>query len=112
MASCPEAIWFLRKASSGALPNAEHGASLLVVEVDEQGGDRLGAHAGAAIGVQGQGSGHDVVAGDGFGDELLGEPGAFTGSHHPADPSATLRAGDKTAEDVEDHVEVEFRSPD
>ncbi len=102
MASCPEAIWFLRKASSGALPNAEHGASLLVVEVDEQGGDRLGAHAGAAIGVQGQGSGHDVVA----------EPGAFTGSHHPADPSATLRAGDKTAEDVEDHVEVEFRSPD
>ena len=43
------------------------------IEVDEQGGDRLGAHAGAAIGVQGQGSGYDVVAGDGFGDELLGE---------------------------------------
>ncbi len=43
------------------------------VEIDEQLRDRFGAHAGAAIGVQGQRAGHDVLLVDGIGDQLLGQ---------------------------------------
>ena len=43
------------------------------VQIDEQLGDRFGAHAGAAIGVQGQCPRHDILFVDGIGDELLGE---------------------------------------
>ena len=69
------------------------------VQIDQQGGHRLGAHAGAAIGVQGERAGLDVVAGHGLGDQLLGQLGALALGDHPAD--------DVAAEDVEDHVEVE-----
>ena len=64
-------------------------------------GDGFGAHAGAAIGVQGQGAGHDVLLVDGIGDQLLGELGGFPVSDHPAD--------DVAAENIEDHVQVKAR---
>jgi len=69
------------------------------LQIDQQRGDGLRAHAGAAIGVQRQGVRGDVVLGDGVGDQLLGELGGLARSDRPAD--------DVAAEDVEDHVEVE-----
>ena len=71
-------------------------------QIGEQGGDRLGAHAGAAVGVEGERAGLDVVPGHGLGDQLLGQLGALALGDHPAD--------DVAAEDVEDHVEVEVAS--
>src|ERR1700688_1224201 len=52
------------------------------VKIDEQLRDGFGAHAGAAIGVQGQCAGYDMLLVDGIGDELLGEPrGLRMGAH-------------------------------
>ena len=48
------------------------------VQIDQQGGHGLGAHARAAIGMQREGAGRDVVAGHGLGDQLFGQLGAFT----------------------------------
>ena len=68
------------------------------VQIDEQLGDRFGAHAGAAIGVQGQRTRHDSLLVDRVGDELLGELRGFPVSDHPAD--------DVAAENIQNHVQV------
>jgi len=67
-------------------------------QIDEQLGDRLGGHRGAPVGVQGELVGFDAVAGEGVGDEGLGQLPGLGGRHHPAD--------DVAAEDVDDHVEL------
>lgn len=64
--------------------------------VGEEQGDRLGLHAGAAVGVQGEQAGANVLFIAGLGDELLGQSGGFAGSDHPADHVA--------AEDINDHI--------
>ena len=69
------------------------------VEIDEQSGHRLGAHAGTAVGMQGQSARIDVLLLNRIGDELLGQFRRFARSDHPADNVA--------AEDVEDDVEME-----
>jgi len=43
------------------------------VQVDQQGGYRFGAHAGTAVGVQGEHAALDVVAAYGIGDQLLSQ---------------------------------------
>ena len=43
------------------------------IEIDEQVGDRFGAHAAAAIGVQRQCAGNDALLVDGIGNDLLSE---------------------------------------
>ena len=45
--------------------------------------DRFGAHAGAAIGEQGQRTGHDVLLVDGVGNQLLGELSGLAVGDHP-----------------------------
>ena len=71
------------------------------VQIDEQLGDRFGAHAGAAIGVQGQRPRYDILFVDGIGDQLLGKFRSFPVGDHPTD--------DVTAENIEDHVQVKAR---
>jgi hypothetical protein len=71
------------------------------VEIDEQLRDRFGAHAGAAIGVQGQGAGHDVLFIDGVGDKLLGQFRGLAMGDHPTD--------DVAAKNIENHVQVKAR---
>ena len=68
------------------------------LKIHQQLGHRLGAHAGPAVGVQGELVRRDVLLGDGFGDQLLGQRRALLWSNHPAD--------DIAAEDIEDHVQV------
>ena len=68
------------------------------LQIDQQGRDGLGAHAGTAIGVQGQGAWDDVLFRDGVGDQLFGERGRLAQREHPPDDIAT--------EDIEDDVEV------
>ena len=53
------------------------GVGLGDAEVGEQERDWFGGHRGAAVGVQGEPVGVDVVLGDGVGDEQLGEGGAL-----------------------------------
>ena len=69
------------------------------VEVDEERGDGLRSHAGAAIGMEREGPGRDVFFLQGIGDELLGEFGGLPMSDQPTDDIAAV--------DVEDHVEME-----
>ena len=69
------------------------------VQIDQQLRDGLGAHAGAAVGVQGQRARLDRLLGHGVGDQLLGQLGGLAQRDHPAH--------DVAAEDVQDHVEVE-----
>ena len=69
------------------------------VEVDEQRGDGLRSHAGAAIGMKRQRPWRDVFFVHGISDELLGEFGGLSMSDQPAD--------DIPAVDVEDYVEME-----
>jgi len=69
------------------------------VEINEQLRDRFGAHAGAAIGVQGQRAGHDLLFVDGIGDELLGELRGLAVGDHPTD--------DIAAENIDHHIQVE-----
>ena len=66
------------------------------LQIDQQGGERLGAHAGAAIGVHDELAGRDVLLGNGLVDQLHGQLGGFAMGDHPADHVP--------AEDVEDHV--------
>ena len=68
------------------------------VQVHQQDGHRLGAHAGAAVGVQRERAALDVVAGHAVGDELLDKLRTLALGDHPAH--------DMAAEDVQDHVEV------
>ena len=68
------------------------------LQIDQQGGHRFRAHAGAAIGVQGERARSDVVFGNRIGDRLFGKLGRFAQRNHPAH--------DVAAEDIEDHVEV------
>jgi len=58
------------------------------IQVHEQRGDRLRAHAAAALGVQGQRAGDDVLFVSRVGDDLLGELGRFARRDHPADDIA------------------------
>ena len=71
------------------------------VQIDEQLRDGFGTHAGAAIGVQGQGARRDILFIDRIGDQLLGELRGFPVSDHPAN--------DVAAENIEDHVQVKAR---
>ena len=71
------------------------------IQVDQQGRHRLRSHAGAAIRVQGEGTGCDVLFGDGVGDQLLGQFSALARGDHPADHVA--------AEDIQNHVQMEAR---
>ena len=73
--------------------------SLGDAQIGQEQGNRFGGHGGSAIGVDGELVGADVLLTAGFGDEPLGQLGAFTFGDHPAD--------DETAEDVQDHVKVE-----
>ena len=68
------------------------------LQIDQQGGHRFAAHAGAAIGVQGERARSDVMFGNRIGDQLFGKLGGFTQRDHPAH--------DVAAEDIEDHVQV------
>ncbi len=68
-------------------------------QVGHQKGDRLGPHDPAAVGVNGELAGGNLVLADGFLDELLGQFGAFPVRDHPA--------GNVATEDVEDDVEIE-----
>ena len=69
------------------------------VEINQQSGDGFGAHAGTAVGMQGQRARVDVLLCNGIGDELLRQFRRFACSDHPAD--------DIAAEDIEDDKEVE-----
>ena len=66
------------------------------LQVDQERGDRLRSHAGAAIGMQREGPWSDVFLLQGVGDELLGEFGGLPMGDQPAD--------DVAAVDVEDGV--------
>jgi hypothetical protein len=68
-------------------------------QVGEQQGDRLGLHAGAAVGVQGELARADALFGASRADELFGQGGGRARRDHPADHVA--------AEDIDDHVAVE-----
>ena len=67
-------------------------------EIGQEKGDGLGGHRGAAIGVDGQLTGLDVLLRAGVLDESSGELRALARRHHPA--------GDIAAEDIQDDVEV------
>lgn len=69
------------------------------LQVDDQVGDGFGSHAAAAIGMQCQGTGRDILFCGGIGDDLLGELCIFARSEHPAH--------DVMTEDVEDHGQME-----
>ncbi len=68
------------------------------VQIHQQVGDGFGAHAAAAIGMQGQGSWDDALFVGGIGNDLFGEFGRLTGRHHPAD--------DVAREDIQNDVQV------
>jgi hypothetical protein len=69
------------------------------IEVNEERGDGLRSHAGAAIGMEREGSGSDVFLLQGVGDELLSEVRGL--------PMSEQLTDDVAAVDVEDHVEME-----
>ena len=69
------------------------------IEVNEERGDGLGSHAGAAIGMERECPGSDVFLRHRVGDELFGEFGGFPISDQPTD--------DVAAVDVKNHVEME-----
>ena len=71
------------------------------VQIHQQRGHRLGAHAGTAIGVQRQRARQHIVTCHGLGNELLGQLGALAQGEQPAHHAA--------AEDVQDHVQVKAR---
>ena len=68
-------------------------------QVRQEESHRLGAHRGAAIGMEGELTGRDALLGATVLDEPLGQFGTFAHGHHPAD--------DVAAEHIQDHVEVE-----
>ena len=68
------------------------------IEIYQQRGHWLGPHAGAAIGVQCEATGSDVLFGNGVGDQLLGQLSGLAMGDHPAD--------DVAAEDIEDYVQM------
>ena len=67
-------------------------------QVSQQQGHRFGFHGRAAIGVDGELAGRDVLRVAGVLDEPLGQFGAFAVGDHPTD--------DVAAEDIQDDVEV------
>ena len=67
-------------------------------EIDQQFGLGLGAHAGAAIGVERESAGSDVLLGNRLDDQLLGPLGALARGDQPADH--------EMAEDVRDRLQV------
>ena len=56
--------------------------SLGDIQIDQQGSHRLAAHAGTAVGMQGQRVRLDVVLGHRLGDQLLGQFGGLTVLNH------------------------------
>ncbi len=71
------------------------------IQIGQQRGHRLGAHAGTPIGMQGQHAWRNIVACHGLGDELLGQLGTLAQGDHPAHH--------ESAEDVQDHVQMKAR---
>ena len=71
------------------------------VQIDQQCSRRFGAHAGAAVGVQREHAGLDIVTSHRVGDELLGQFCVLAIGDQPAHH--------QSAEDVRDHLEVEAR---
>ena len=67
-------------------------------QIGHQKSHRLGSHDLAAVGMDGELPGGNLVFADGFFDELPGQFGAFSRRHHPA--------GDVATEDVQDDVEI------
>ncbi len=72
-------------------------------EVDEELGDRFGGHRRSPVGVQGELIVVDLLAGEGVGDERLGEFTGLGGRHHPPD--------DVAGEDVDDHEQLVVDAP-
>jgi hypothetical protein len=70
-------------------------------QVGQEESNRLGAHRGAAIGMQSELTGEDALFGATVLDEPLCQFGTFAHGNHPA--------GDVATEHIEDHVEVEVR---
>src|SRR5208282_6544648 len=68
-------------------------------QISQQEGYRLGTHRGAAIGMQRELAGPDVLFRAALLDQPLGQLCTLAMRNHPA--------GDVAAEDIEDHVEVE-----
>ena len=103
-----EAIWEFRAVLHGAeltfriwvvVGNIRPAVGLGDAKVGHQKSDRLGSHDPAAVRVDVELAGGNVVFTDGLLDELLSQFGAFPRGDHPA--------GDVAAEDVEDHVQIE-----
>jgi hypothetical protein len=72
-------------------------------EIDEELGDGLGGHRGAAVGVDGELVAVDALAGERVGDEGFGEFAGLGRRHHPAHHVA--------AEDVDDHEQLVVDAP-
>ena len=70
-------------------------------EIGQQQRDRLAAHRAAAVPVDRELAGVNLVLGARLGDQPLGEGRVLAWGEHPA--------GDIAADDVEDHVEIEVR---
>ena len=103
-----EAIWKLRAVLHGSelafrirvvVGNIRTAVALGDTQVGHQKGDRLGPHDPAAVGMNGELAGGNLVFADSFLNELLGQFGAFPVRDHPA--------GNVATEDVEDDVEME-----
>ena len=62
------------------------GVRLGHAEVGQQGGDGLGGHRRAAIGVDGELAMGDALFGGGVGQQCLGQPGVLGMGQHPAGP--------------------------
>ena len=71
-------------------------------QVGQEESNRLGAHRGAAIGMQGELTGEDALCGATVLDESLGQFGTFAHGNHPA--------GDVATEHIENHVEIRSTS--
>jgi hypothetical protein len=68
-------------------------------QVGQQHGHRLGGHRGAPVSVDSERAGGHLLAGDGVGQQPLGQAGGLAGGDHPPDHIA--------AEEVQDRVQVE-----
>ena len=75
-------------------------------EIGEQQGGGLGLHRAAAVGMQGELAGRDIVLDDGVVEQRFEQRGAFSVGDVPAD--------DPAAENIDDDIEIEvgpFRRP-
>src|SRR5579863_1847848 len=103
-----EAIWKLRTVLHGSelafrirvvIGNIRSAVALGDAQVGHQKGDRFGPHDPAAVGMNGELAGRNLVLADSFLNELLGQFGALLVGDHPASNVA--------AKDVNDDVKIE-----